>query len=192
MWFLNDDGTELVQVQQDRFIRNWRKKEESDQYPRYHRLRDSFRKDFESFCQVAAEQQWGSVEPNQCELTYVNVIPAGEGWNYHGELEKVVTVFSARYSDDYLGIPEEVAVNVNYVLRDDAGNPIGRLRIGAIPIFRATDNLPAIRLTLTARGMPGDGVDGVYRFFDRGRESIVRGFTSITTDGMHKFWERNS
>ena len=33
-WFVNQDGSELVQVQRDRFIRNWRKKDGGPGYPK--------------------------------------------------------------------------------------------------------------------------------------------------------------
>ena len=93
LWFLNDSGSELVQVQSDRFVRNWRKQEETAEYPRYSRLRKFFQEDFEVFCRLIEAEQWGVIEPNQCEVTYVNVIPAGEGWREHGELDRVITVF---------------------------------------------------------------------------------------------------
>jgi uncharacterized protein (TIGR04255 family) len=193
LWFLNEDGTELVQIQRDRFVRNWRKKDDADKYPRYHRLREAFRQDLDAFCHLVSEEGWGTVEPNQCEATYVNLITAGDEWSLHGELEKVITLFSTRYSDRDLGMPEEAAVNLKFVLNGDADKPVGRLHINAIPVLRASDNFPAIRLTLTARGMPeGSGVDGALRFIDRGREAIVRSFTSITTEGMHQIWKRKS
>ena len=34
-WFLNETGTELIQVQRDRFIHNWRKTDKGQAYPRY-------------------------------------------------------------------------------------------------------------------------------------------------------------
>ncbi len=43
VWFLNETGTELVQVQQDRFVHNWRKVGTGDVYPRYERVREVFR-----------------------------------------------------------------------------------------------------------------------------------------------------
>jgi len=192
LWFLNEAGTELVQVQQDRFIRNWRKQEDTDEYPRYRNLRELFCQDFEAFCGLVESEQWGGIEPNQCEVTYVNIIPAGEGWQDHGELDKVLTVFSVGYSDDCLGKPEEATVSLQFVLKQEDGEPAGRLHIAANPVYRVSDKRAAVRLTLTARGRPaGDGIDGVMHFLDRGHEAIVRGFTSITTPEMHRVWERH-
>lgn len=191
LWFLNESGNELVQIQQDRFVRNWRKREDSDEYPRYRNLRELFRRDFEEFCGLVQREEWGEVVPNQCEVTYVNIIAAGEGWEDHGDLGKVLTMFAARYSDGQLGKPEEASVNIQYVLRAADAEPVGRLHVAANPVLRVSDNRTAIRLSLTARGRPdGDTVDGVMRFLDRGHEAIVRGFASITTPEMHRVWER--
>jgi len=193
VWLLNESGSELLQVQQDRFVRNWRKRKDAEEYPRYRSLRELFRQDFEAFCGLIEGEQWGSVEPNQCEVTYVNIIPTGEGWQNHGDLDKVLTVFSARYSDDQLGKPEESVVSLQFVLKDEGGEPVGRLHIAANPVVQVSDNQAAFRLSLTARGKPqGDGIEGVMEFLDRGHEAIVRGFASITTTEMHKVWKRTS
>ncbi len=193
VWFVNAAGTELVQIQQDRFIRNWRKKAESDQYPRYLFLRDQFTKDLEQFQSLVAQQGWGNIEPNQCEITYVNVIPAGGGWSVPGELGRVCTLFSPTYSDEGLGIPEEAAVNSRYIISGDRDVALGRLHVAIAPVVRTTDGSSAFRLSLTARGRLAEmGADAVLRFLDHGHESIVRGFASITTSDMHKLWGRKT
>lgn len=44
LWFLNQDKTELIQVQADRFIHNWRKIEGLELYPRFvGPIREKFR-----------------------------------------------------------------------------------------------------------------------------------------------------
>ncbi len=191
VWHLNEATTELVQVQHDRFVRNWRKQDASETYPRYRNLRELFRQDFETFRNLVESERWGAVEPNQCEITYVNVIPAGEGWQEHGELDKVLTVFTTNYSDKGLGVPEEAAVNLRFILQDDDEPPVGRLYVAATPVFRVADNRAAIQLTLTARGKPeGSGLEGIMRFVDRGHGAIVRAFAAVTTPAMHRIWGR--
>ncbi|MEX0938315.1 MAG: TIGR04255 family protein [Pirellulales bacterium] len=191
LWFLNKAETELIQVQKDRFIRNWRKKEDNEPYPRYKRLRKFFLEDYEQFIQFVEGQGWGQIVANQCEVSYVNLILCGNGWNDCGEVENVITFISSTYSDSGLGDPEKVIANVSYILQDVSGGFAGRLHVEVKPVLRTTDRKPAIRLSLTARGKPErEGIDGVMRFLDRGREEIVRGFTSITTKSMHKVWDR--
>jgi len=191
-WFLNETGTELIQVQQDRFIHNWRKVGEEDTYPRYERIRETFEKELGTFRQFLAREGLGDLVPNQCEVTYVNHIVSGQGWEKHGEAGEVVMVWSSHYSDTFLSDPEDIRFAVRYVIPDEAGNPIGRLHISIEPAYRVKDDKPIFVLELTARGRPaGEGLEGALGFLDIGREWVVRGFTSITSPSMHKIWERS-
>jgi len=190
-WFLKKDRSELIQVQQDRFVRNWREVGDESSYPRYKRLRPTFESDLKRFQEFVQREELGELRPNQCEVTYVNQIVAGKGWQEHGELDKVITVFQRAFSDSFLSIPEDAALRLRFLIRDQAENPIGRLHIAINPGFRSEDNQPLFNMNLTARGAPsGDGIDGVLSFLDLGREWVVRGFASMTTQEMHKLWGR--
>jgi uncharacterized protein (TIGR04255 family) len=186
VWFVNESGSELVQIQKDRFIRNWQKKE-SGIYPRYQALREAFLGDFGIFSKNVDMLESESIAINQCEMTYVNIVPVEEGVS---ELSHVFTVFSAEYSDEYLWEPEQASLNIQYVLKND-NEPFGRLHISASPVVRFPDNQKALRITLTARGRPkARGIEESMDFFDLSHEAIVRGFTSITRKEMHKIWSR--
>ncbi len=191
-WFLNRDGTELIQVQQDRFVRNWRKVGDETTYPRYEKhLRSSFESDLKCFEAFLQREQIGDLKPNQCEVTYVNHIAADRGWKDHGELGAVVTVFERSFSDGFLDVPEDAGLRLRFMMSDQDGKPIGRLHIAIDPGYRSRDNQPLLSMNLTARGAPcGDGIDGVMSFLDVGRQWVVRGFASITTPEMHKLWGR--
>src|ERR1043166_5147847 len=82
-WFLNEAGTELIQVQQDRFAHNWRKVGEEDSYPRYEYICETFKAELGIFCQFLARERLGELIPNQCEVIYVNHIAPGENWERH-------------------------------------------------------------------------------------------------------------
>ena len=84
-------------------------------------------------------------------------------------------------------------VGIRETIKDETDKPIGRLNLSSEPTFTHPENEPVFILTLTARGKPlGPGVSGIMDFLDIGREQIVRGFTSITTQRMHdkEVWER--
>jgi len=190
-WFLNKVGTELVQVQQDRIIHNWRKAVTNAEYPRYEHVRKAFKSELERFRAFLEREQLGDLNPNQCEITYVNHIVAGQGWKNHAELGEVLTVFEPRYTDEFLSLPEDVHIKLSHLMVDSAGEPLGRLHVQVEPVFRRDDDRPMWLLNLTARGRPdGEGIDGVLRFLDIGREWVVRGFASVTTEKMHKIWGR--
>jgi uncharacterized protein (TIGR04255 family) len=191
-WFINEASTHLIQVQQDRFVCNWRKRTEEDEYPRYGRLREAFAGTLAEFMTFLADEQLGELVPNQCELTYIDHIPLGEGWDRFGQLDRVLAVWSGRHSDSYLPEPEDVTTQTRYVIRDEGHDPIGRLHFTAKPAVRRADGVQLLVLTAVARGRPlGDGVDGVLRFLDTGHEWVARGFVSLTTPHMHALWGRH-
>lgn len=194
VWFLNDGGTQLIQVQQDRFIHNWRKMDGEAEYPRYETIKKTFEEDLSNFTDFLIVEKIGELIPNQCEVTYVNHIVAGDEWGNHGELDKLLTVVRSEYSDEFLPTPENIRLALKYVIPNPDnkdGDPIGRLHISCDPFFKRSDDKPLFSLTLTARGQPmKNDIEGALRFMDIGREWIVRGFTSITTHQFHKIWER--
>lgn len=190
-WFLNREGTELVQVQQDRFVHNWRKVGDTDTYPRYDHVKSTFENELRCFDKFLAHHQIGELNPNQCEITYVNHITSGEGSKHHGQLGDVFTFFAPRYTDEFRPIPEDGRFSLRYVIPYGPGEPAGRLHVAVEPAYRSADDVPMFALTLTARGRPlADGVPGVLGFLDVGREWIVRTFASITTPQMHTIWRR--
>ncbi len=191
-WFLNKSGTELVQVQQDRFAHNWRKVGDGDEYPRYEHVRDTFKNELGAFERFLGTEKVGDLMPNQCEVTYVNHIVADEGWKNHGELAQVLTLFGGKCSEEFLPDLEEARVSGSYVIPGDGGQPpLGRLRFSIDPVYLRESGQPMFLLNLVARGRPdGEGVDGVLRFLDTAREWIVRGFAAITTPNMHEVWGR--
>lgn len=188
-WFVSESGNELVQVQRDRFIRNWRKTEGGPDYPSYEKLRQSFVDDWELFAQFVAEEIKSPVMPNQCEVTYVNILEDMQS----GQLPRVLAWVSGECSDDYLGDPEDAELTLRYVLKDENDHAWGRLHIAATPAFKATDNKPVVRLNLTARGAPfKKDASSALEWLDKGHEAVVRGFTSLTTKDMHLAWERKA
>ena len=186
-WFLNEAGTELIQVQHDRLIHNWRKAETDAKYQLYEHLRVAFKSEIERFSEFVASKILGDFTPNQCEVTYVNHIVSGKSWQAHGDLDKVLTAFQGVFSDEFLDVPEDTRLRLRFLIPDEAGQPIGRLHAVLNSGYRNSDDHPIFVLTLTARRAPcGDGIDGVLEFLDLGREWVVRGFASLTTPMMHK------
>ncbi len=186
-WFVNESGNELVQVQRDRFIRNWRKTDGQPGYPSYDNLRKALIADWELFEKFVTEECKLTLTPNQCEVTYVNIIEDVDP----SQLANVFAWINGTYSDDYLGDAEDTEFALRYVLKDESEPPWGRLHVTAAPAIRAADGKPVVRLTMTARGTPQtQDSNGVFDLLDKGHEVIVRGFTSITTPEMHKIWER--
>jgi uncharacterized protein (TIGR04255 family) len=193
VWFLNEGKSELVQVQRDRLIVNWRQGARAEPYPRYSSIISRFASTLELFTAFAASEKLGTVSPTQCEVTYINHIPAGEVWSSHADADHVVTNWANKYSDSYLPRPEDVSFMARFLMADEKGVPLGRLHAVLQSAYRAVDKHPIFVLNLTARGAPrsSDRAD-VFHLFDQQHEWIVRGFASLTTTEMHKIWRRKN
>lgn len=188
-WFISHSGNELIQVQPNRFIFNWRRSDNEQPYPRYEKVRARFSEFFSTFiAHISGMQE--TVVPNQCEVTYVNHIYASDEWSQLGNLAPVFSFWSGEYSDDFLRPPEDVRLHLRHLITGNDGKPIGRLVVECEPRTSMRRN-ELLRLTLTARGAPfSPDTDGILAFFDLGREYVVRGFTSMTTKCSHQVWGR--
>jgi uncharacterized protein (TIGR04255 family) len=190
-WFLNKTGSELIQVQRDRLVHNWRRLDSDSPYPHYDVLRPAFKEELEDFARFLEESKIGPLNAFQCEITYVNALPVDDALPRLGELERVLAPWSGHFSDDFLSTPESVSVALRFPVVDGTGSKVGRLHISAQPVESAADGSLAVLLQLVARGRPDDGTfEGALRFLDLGHEWIVRGFASITSREMHELWGR--
>lgn len=192
-WFVSENQNELVQVQRDRLIHNWRVRRPEDQYPHYEALRSRFESEILKFQSFIHESKLGSIEVNQCEVSYINIIgPLNPDGDPTIDIEKIFTVWREAYSDKYLKRSERSRFNASFLMRDSPESPPdGRLHIAIVPSIRMQDAVPVLRVTLTARGKPRDeSMSAALDWLDKGRETVVRGFTSITTKEMHKIWGR--
>jgi uncharacterized protein (TIGR04255 family) len=189
--FRNRPGTELKQYQADRLVRNWTKAQAAPDYPRYERIREPFIQDLRALATFLQEQSLGNLIPNQCEVTYVNLIPLTNSAAL--TLGEVISPWSGVYSDPFLQGPEATEVATHFVIMSPGHTePVGRLHVQALVVAYRDTKQQAVQLTLTARGQPlGVGVDGVTAFLNLGREHIVKGFASFTTPKMHESWGRS-
>ncbi len=188
-WLLNEDRTELVQVQPDRFAYNWRKEPPdattAAEYPRYEHLRERFFELYVEFVRTCHEYGRDTV-PTWCELTYVNPIEveSDDGWP---DLSTVLARLRPVELQG-LGRPEDTTLNERYLLTRGE-KPYGRFYATAAPARRVKDNAPLVMLTLVARGMAASpDTAGVIQLLDEGRDLIVNGFRDMTTDEMHERW----
>jgi uncharacterized protein (TIGR04255 family) len=184
--FLNQMGSFVLQVQQDRFTVNWRKRSPNDEYPRFEAISRMFEDYAERFATFLKEKNLGSIQIHQAEVTYVNRIESVEA---PGHIEKIVSVFSGDYSDTFLHDPEEVQLSLRFPMRQD-GHLVGRLYIDSRPGISGDPHSP-INMVLFARGKPvGSDIKAALQFFAVARAYIVSGFASVTSKQMHLTWGR--
>jgi uncharacterized protein (TIGR04255 family) len=189
-FFINGDKTQILQIQKDRFLHNWRKIGDATSYPRFERILETFRDGLERFISFIAQSQLGIFEPNQCEVTYINQVPVLPGERPYTAMTRLFDSVVAHPESKQLGLPEDARLLMRYVITNSRGIPVGRLVVSAEPAKRISGD-DIIQLSLTARGVPTPAdVDGVLAFLQEGRAHIVHGFTSLTAPDMHATWGR--
>jgi len=191
IWFERPDARGLIQVQKDRFHHNWKKAEETDEYPHYKHVFDNFKNYLESFESFLSENHLGSVTPLQYEMTYVNHIPQGEGWNSSETIHEIFPDLDWRRNPDrFLPSFEQINLSWAFVLPDKSG----RLHMTISRGVRVKDQRPLLVFNITARGIGNDrSRAAMWRWFDIAHEWIVRGFTDVTGEEVQRnIWKRIS
>jgi len=190
IWFVSKDETEIIQVQRDRLLHNWRKIRPSDEYPRYGVVKKKFGQHCAEFEAFLVEHQLGAVKPVQFEMTYHNHIPAGNGWHAFDELGKVLPDFVWRSGPRFFGPPENVNWRTTFILPENQG----RMHLVIQTALRRQDRLPILVVELTVRGIGSQRtIEAMWPWFDLAREWIVRGFADITGGDVQKnIWRRTA
>ena len=190
LWFLDNDGHNLIQVQHDRFIRNWRKVQLEDEYPRYMaHLRPKFVEEFEQYLAFLSEAGFDAPNVNQCEVSYFNLIQGAETWSDHSQFATVSSMLSPDYRERAGLEVESASFQVRHVIRNASNERVGRLHIEMAPGRLTGSDEPVYELRLIARGKPDSSASSeVLDFIDAARAHIVRAFANVTTHQMHEAW----
>jgi uncharacterized protein (TIGR04255 family) len=184
-WFLEESGSYLLQLQNDRLLLNWRKVVGTETYPRYPMLRDRFERAWIAFLDFLSAEGIPSPRVVQCEVLYVNNIAYDKGWKGFGELHKVVGTLATPQHGRFLPAPERTTMQMAYALENNAG----RLFVTLTPVIRSRDSAEVLQIRLNARGAPKSSESNdLLQWLDLGRRWVVRGFADFTTENMHKVW----
>jgi uncharacterized protein (TIGR04255 family) len=187
-WFEHSGLPDLLQVQQDRIVHNWRQlAESSHSYPRYGAVKARFQKELATIQQWLSDEDVGEIRANQCEVTYINIIAPPDGVVH---LNKITPLWKGDFAELPPNDLQSVRLQLASLFSVDE-KPAGRVYVHFHPGFRQSDNAPIIRLEITARGRPkGETIADALAFMDVEREQVVQTFAAVTTKEMHKLWGR--
>ena len=149
-WFFNESETQLVQIQNNRFIFNWKRGLNHKPYPRYANIRPVIADEWQRFQAFVAAQELGLIQIRQCEVSYHNHLEKGFGWNSYEDLSEVFPIWAGSTREGFLHDPEDVEFGIRYLMPEE----MGRLHIRVQPAIRNDDLKEIIQLTLAAHGRP--------------------------------------
>ena len=190
MFFLDDHENWVMQIQNDRFLHNWKRVTDDDVYPRFDVVSDKFFQAWRKFCEFCRSENISKPKLNQLELTYINHIPVRENRPIGEEVTAIFPDIVWRKEHEFLPVPESLSWKTSFLLPKKQG----RLHVSLRHARRIKDNTTTLLLELTARGIPEVSEQPqVKEWFALSREWIVRGFSDLTnSDVQKKFWIRKA
>lgn len=179
IWFVDEAGNGIIQIQRDTLIHNWRRLSATDVYPRFRVVIEEFKRHLEHFRSFLDQRSLGSIEPVQCELTYVNHIPQGALWSQAEDVGKLFPDFAWRNKKArFLPVYEAMNWRTAFRLPENSG----RLHVSLNSAIKREGQEPVLILELKARGLGQRGYAELSDWFDLAHEWIVRGFADLTSE----------
>lgn len=183
LFFLDSSENWVMQVQNDRFLHNWKRMHEDDVYPRFGTVSERFFAAWEKFTTFLRLQEIAIPNITQLEITYINHIPVEKDRSTIEEIQ--MDFVDVRWQGDhkFLPQPETVTWTSSFLLPENQG----RLHASMRPAQRRKDKTSVLLLELTARGIPQvTDAASIRSWFTMGREWIVRSFADLTGETVQR------
>lgn len=188
VWFVSGSGNEVIQLQTNMFVYNWRQADDGGEYPRFVYILAQFRRLYDQWKAFVRRELDVDVHVTTAELGYINAIPIGQGWKSWGELGELFPDFRWGKQPRYLPSPSQSVFQLVFPMPATGDRLIVRMN----PAKFKKDNTEIVRLELTARH-DFDGEDDllVEDWLRMAREWIVRGFADVTSEAVQRsIWLR--
>jgi uncharacterized protein (TIGR04255 family) len=171
LWFESDDGRLLVQLQQDRFIFNWRRRADDDRYPGFDALFAEWQRLWGAFMGLLAEVTTVKPKLEELALTYIDQI---------ADLDTLTTpIFIFREKEWRKDFPEPEIWSTQFRFAFPAENL--KLAVNARPSIRMTTQKPFTNFEMTIGAIETQAMDN---------EETVRAFFAAAHDKVHWAWNK--
>ena len=187
VWFIHENENELIQVQRNRFLHNWRKRRPDDEYPGYETVIQDFERYLSRFEEFLLEENLGNLVAREYELTYIDLIPKGQGWENPSDLAKVFP--------NLLSLRQSVLLNgvrgINWQTIFALPNGLGQLIVSIRNAQRVPDNQQIIYIESNA--LSSGSYKPIRGWFNTAHSAITQLFSNLVSDEIQeKFWGRKS
>lgn len=185
-WFVEPSGRHLVQLQEDRFLFNWKRVSDADEYPSYDKVIARFNERLDGFAEFLKSMNLGEPRFTMFEMTYVNIIRVENGLDVERPWRVLSDHLCRESAHRFLPQPEAFNWNTAYSLP----NSSGKLHVIAQTSRSTKTGEKVLRLELAARGRANQNRQA---WFDTAHEWITQGFADVTAaDIQRNNWKRSS
>jgi uncharacterized protein (TIGR04255 family) len=183
--YSDESDTQLVHIQNNRFVRNWRATAQNPGYKHYDNLRPLFRRDWELLLRFLKEHKLAPPEVWSCEVTYINHLVKGREWHTLDEIPKMFPSLTVSENFGQSHQMRLMSFNLSYEVDDGSAT----LQVTAQPALRESDGKEIIQLSLTALGTPkGSDTESILAWLDLGHLAVVENFRDLSSPQLHQTW----
>ena len=186
--FIHESGDRILQVQRDRFTFNWRKIEEGQRYPGFSTIFAGFKDFYTRFRENLNNQGIGEIIPLQYELSYINQLMHGDGWDTLGDIGKIYQMFAdSQQLDSFWSGAESVILQTSFPISDVQG----RLHFAISNRIKMPEQRQTLQTDFTVRGFPENTESEMITWFKSARDQIIEKFASMFTEDIQtQVWGR--
>ena len=177
-WLIAENEINLIQVQKNAFIFNWRRKNE--EYPRFHKdIKPNFDKYYGRFSEfIRSETNMEYPTIDLCELAYVNTLEQCEYWKDPKDTANIIPSFSIVNLGEKYSNPAGFNCNYTHGISNDLQLNIS---IRSIARVRQPDT-PVLIFEIRASGRLGQvAKSGTDEWFERAHDAIIECFLAMTS-----------
>ena len=186
--FIHKNKDQILQIQRDRFTFNWRKIEGGPRYPGFSDIFARFEDFYTCFTKSLKNQGIGEITPLQYELSYINQIRQGNGWNTLSDVGKIYQIFvDSQQSNSFWSRGESVILQTSFPI----ANLHGRLYLVISNRVKIPEQKQTLQTDFTVRGFSQKGKEAMISWFKAAHDEILEKFASMFTDDIQtRVWER--
>lgn len=173
-YFINHNGDKLIQLQPDRFLFNWRKNSDSDEYPKFTSVLNGF---LEIYGKLEHEVSDIGTKINQLEVTFVDQVILND---FELESIKLGEIFN------YLSFPYEIKnCECNFSFPSKSIN--GNLTFVIRSAFNSKNQSKLLVCETTCRGFTDAGED-MSQWFNKAHKILLDFFVELFTERSKAVW----
>ena len=183
-WLTSEDDVQLIQIQVDRLLYNWRRGPHNAPYPHFEALQEKFWSVIEKWSDFLKDEKQ-TLRLTQWEVTYINHILTPDG---QPTLADVLSCWSGQLDQAVGGPADTGRIETQGILTENT-SPWAHLYVSITTAIRS-DQVPLIAFELTVRGPPEseEPWETTRTRLFAARRQIVMAFDTLTTPKMHAIW----
>jgi uncharacterized protein (TIGR04255 family) len=190
VWFVGEDPSRLIQLQQDRLYYNWRQLAGVESpYARFESIFAEYQRYSEAFATFILSSLGSPLESTRLDLTYVNVFQRGREWQDFSDLGSVISGLDVLSNAQTLGKASAGSFQIDL----KPNSMPGLLSIRLLSGFDTGSGAQLIKMELVAV-CGTEELAGVEEkaWYLQAHDAIIEAFCTLTTDKAQKIWMRRS